>query len=72
MRSPSEAETDFQQAVAWLDSDPVFGSLASASDVLLDTRGLSLLGAGSSSLSGLTDMLTVPASLGGSTERNES
>ena len=73
--SPSSGEAEFRAAVDWVGSDPLFGAVGAASDVLLETPQWALLKpAGSGSLSGLSDMLRLPAALpsGSTDERNES
>ena len=71
--APSASEVEFRRAVAWTQSDPVFASLRSPSDVLLEQPDWALLKSGSPSrgmMSGLSDMLNLDA--GFNDERNES
>ena len=74
--SPSSGEAEFRAAVSWVDSDPLFGGVGTASDVLLETPQWALLKptGGVGSMSGLSDMLRLPAVLpsGTTDERNES
>ena len=71
--APSPSEIEFQRAVAWTQSDPVFASVRGPSDVLLEQNQWALLKSGTPSrgmMSGLSDMLNLDA--GFNDERNES
>ncbi|MGI9626065.1 MAG: hypothetical protein ACR2QM_04460 [Longimicrobiales bacterium] len=70
---PAPEEAAFEEAVAWTSSDPMFASLSSPSDVLLETPGWALLNTGnplSGAASGLSNLLDLGT--GFNDERNQS